>query len=95
MTSIDALDPKELTKRFRDASRMFQRYFRKSWFLGPLKVTKIAPNGRFDENFVMEGSVPMCADTFLGCNMISTRDLDPKGGRNRFGNLLRMFRHHF
>ena len=67
MSSTDVLDPKELTKRFRDASRMFQRYFRKSWFLG-----------RFDENFVMEGSVPMCADTFLGCDMISTRDLDPK-----------------
>ena len=43
----------------------------------------------------MEGSVPMCADTFLGCNMIINRALDPKESRNRFRNILGMFRHHF
>ena len=37
MSSTDVLDPKEITKSFRDASRMFQRYFRKVGF-GTLKT---------------------------------------------------------
>ena len=37
----------------------------------------------------------MCVNTFLGCYMINTRALDPKESRNRFRNILGMFRHHF
>ena len=39
--------------------------------------------------------MPMCVNTFLGCYMINTRALDPKESRNRFRNILGMFRHHF
>ena len=94
MSSTDVSDPKELTKRLRDASRMFQRYFQKVGF-GTLESHWKTQNDLFDKIFFIESSVPMCADTFLGCNMISIRALDLKGSRNRFGNLLRLFRHYF
>ena len=86
--------PKSSQNAWRTLRACFSAIFKKL-VLGPLKVTKKAQNDLFDKIFFIESSVPMCADTFLGCNMISIRALDPKGSRNRFGNLLRLFRHYF
>ena len=86
--------PKSSQNAWRTLPACFSAIFKKL-VLGPLKVTEKAQNDLFDKIFFIESSVPMCADTFLGCNMISIRALDPKGSRNRFGNLLRLFRHYF
>ena len=47
------------------------------------------------KNYDFDWFVPMCVNTFLGCYMIINRALDPKESRNRFRNILGMFRHHF
>ena len=66
-----------------------------SWFSDPRKSLKQHQNCLWAKNFVFEGSVPMRADTFLGCYMIITRALELKKLRNRFVNLLGMFRRRF